>query len=54
VSQLVFNGQPADVDWVFVDGRALKAHGRLVGVDTARVVRDAQAAADRVATMLGR
>jgi 5-methylthioadenosine/S-adenosylhomocysteine deaminase len=54
ISQLVFNGQPANVDWVLVDGRALKRHGRLVAVDTGRVLRDAQAAADRVHQLLHR
>ena len=52
VGQLVFNGQPANVDWVFVDGRALKRHGRLEGADRERVLRDAQGAADRVGSML--
>ena len=30
INQLVFNGQPANVDWVFVDGQPLKAGGRVV------------------------
>lgn len=33
ISQIVFNGQPANVLWVFVNGQALKARGKLVGVD---------------------
>lgn len=53
VSQLVFNGQPANVEWVFVAGRALKRDGRVVG-DQARVIADAQAASDRVQKLLGR
>ncbi|WP_234327906.1 amidohydrolase family protein [Streptomyces sp. NRRL F-2664] len=48
VGQLVFNGRPENVDAVFVDGRALKLDGRLVGIDTDRVVRDAEAAAARL------
>jgi 5-methylthioadenosine/S-adenosylhomocysteine deaminase len=48
ISQIVFNGQPANVEWVFVDGRALKARGRLVGVEPAAVVK----AADEVAVRL--
>jgi 5-methylthioadenosine/S-adenosylhomocysteine deaminase len=52
VSQLVFNGQPANVEWVFVDGRALKRNGRLVGADTERVLRQAQDAADRLPEFL--
>ncbi|MFJ8160495.1 amidohydrolase family protein [Streptomyces sp. NPDC096136] len=46
--QIVFNGRPENVDAVFVEGRALKFGGRLVDVDTARVVREAEAAATRL------
>ncbi|RZQ64239.1 amidohydrolase family protein [Amycolatopsis suaedae] len=53
-AQLVFNTQPANVEWVFVAGRALKRDGRLVGVDTGRVIADAQAAADRIHKLLPR
>ncbi|MEU8435003.1 amidohydrolase family protein [Streptomyces sp. NPDC029216] len=48
--QIVFNGRPENVDAVFVDGRALKLDGRLVGVDTDRVVREAESAATRLRT----
>ncbi|UQA93302.1 amidohydrolase family protein [Streptomyces halobius] len=44
-SQIVLNGQPANVSYVFVDGRLRKARGELVHVDTARVVREAERAA---------
>jgi 5-methylthioadenosine/S-adenosylhomocysteine deaminase len=53
VSQLVFNGQPVNVEWVFVAGRALKRDGRVVG-DQTRVIADAQAASDRIQKLLGR
>jgi 5-methylthioadenosine/S-adenosylhomocysteine deaminase len=52
-AQLVFNTQPANVQWVFVNGVALKKDGRVVG-DTARAITNAQAAADRVLKHLGR
>ncbi|MFI6099259.1 amidohydrolase family protein [Lentzea sp. NPDC051213] len=52
-SQLVFNTQPVNVQWVFVNGVALKKDGKVVG-DTGRVLADAQAAADRVKSYLGR
>lgn len=42
VSQVVFNAQPSNVEWVFVDGRVLKARGQLVGVDAEAVIADAQ------------
>jgi len=48
VSQIVFNAQPANVEWVFVDGRALKERGRLVGVQEARIIEAAQEVSDRV------
>ncbi|WP_406511316.1 amidohydrolase family protein [Streptomyces sp. NBC_00161] len=48
VGQIVFNGRPENIDAVFVDGRALKLGGRLVDVDTERVVREAEAAATRL------
>ncbi len=53
ISQLVFNAQPANVEWVFVSGRALKRVGRIVG-DQGRVIADAQDASDRVQKLLGR
>lgn len=53
VSQLVFNAAPANVEWVFVAGRALKRDGRVIG-DQARVIADAQAASDRIQKLLGR
>lgn len=31
VNQIIFNAQPANVEWVFVDGQALKCKGELVG-----------------------
>ncbi|MFE7100169.1 amidohydrolase family protein [Streptomyces erythrochromogenes] len=48
VGQIVFNGRPENIDAVFVEGRALKFDGRLVGLDTDRVVREAEAAAARL------
>lgn len=52
ISQLVFNGQPSNVEWVFVDGRALKARGRLVGVQPAAVVKAADEVAARIRRFL--
>ncbi|MFF3340841.1 amidohydrolase family protein [Streptomyces flavidovirens] len=48
INQIVFNGRPENVHAVFVDGRPLKLDGRLVDVDTDRVVREAEAAATRL------
>lgn len=53
VSQLVFNGQPANVEWVFVAGAALKRGGNVIG-DVDQAVADAQKAADHVKELLGR
>ncbi|MCJ0871990.1 amidohydrolase family protein [Streptomyces sp. AP-93] len=48
INQIVFNGRPENVRAVFVDGRPLKLGGRLVGIDTDRVVREAESAATRL------
>lgn len=52
ISQIVFNGQPANVEWVFVDGRALKSKGRLVGVQRETIVQAAQEVANRIKQFL--
>jgi 5-methylthioadenosine/S-adenosylhomocysteine deaminase len=54
VSQVVFNAQPSNVEWVLVDGRILKERGRLVGVDAEAVIADANRVVRRVRTALGR
>ncbi len=54
VSQLVFNTQPSNVEWVFVNGVTLKRDGRVLVPDLNRVLADAQAAADRIKKLLGR
>lgn len=48
ISQVVFNGQPANVQWVFVNGKVLKRRGKLVDVDPKVVVEAAQKATDRI------
>jgi 5-methylthioadenosine/S-adenosylhomocysteine deaminase len=53
-SQVVFNAQPSNIEWVFVDGRALKDRGTLVGVDVKAVIADANRAAQRVRAALSR
>lgn len=52
VNQLVFNGQPQNVTWVFVAGRPLKRGGKLVGVNIADVLAQAQVAIDDIAPAL--
>jgi 5-methylthioadenosine/S-adenosylhomocysteine deaminase len=52
VSQVVFNAQPGNVEWVFVDGRVLKEKGQLVGVDVAAVIADANQVVQRARTAL--
>jgi 5-methylthioadenosine/S-adenosylhomocysteine deaminase len=48
ISQIVLNGQPANVEWVFIDGKARKANGRLAGVNTEKIVDSAEAVASRI------
>lgn len=52
-SQIVLNGQPANVEYVFVDGRALKAEGKLAEDQEKNAVQAAEAAARRVRAALG-
>ncbi len=52
ISQIVFNGQPANVEWVFVDGRALKRRGQLVGVRAGPILQAAQEVAVRIKQFL--
>ncbi|HKO32041.1 MAG TPA: amidohydrolase family protein [Nitrospiraceae bacterium] len=52
VSQIVFNGQPPNVDYVFVNGRMLKEQGRLLGVSEEAVVAEAELAAERIRSKL--
>jgi 5-methylthioadenosine/S-adenosylhomocysteine deaminase len=52
VAQLVFDGQPQNVRWVFVAGRALKEDGKLTGVNERKVIEAAQRAADHLTPLL--
>jgi 5-methylthioadenosine/S-adenosylhomocysteine deaminase len=54
LGQLVFNGQPRNVEWVFVNGRALMKKGQYVGVNPEKVTAEAEAAVDRINARLGR
>lgn len=54
ISQLVFNTQPANVEWVLVNGVTLKRDGRVLVPNLGRVLGDAQTAADHVRQLLGR
>ncbi|SDW31633.1 amidohydrolase family protein [Nitrosomonas communis] len=48
VNQIVFNGQPVNVEWVFVDGQSLKRKGELVDVNPETIMEAAQKAATRI------
>ena len=52
ISQIVFNGQPANVEWVFVEGRVLKRRGQLVGVRPEAIVEAADEVANRIKKFL--
>lgn len=49
-AQIVFNGRPSDVSYVFVGGVALKVEGQVSGVDSAALVRQVEALAASLAT----
>jgi 5-methylthioadenosine/S-adenosylhomocysteine deaminase len=51
-AQIVFNGQPQNVTWVFVAGRALKEDGKVTGVDVGQLIKAAQAATDHITPCL--
>jgi len=53
LSQIVFNGQPRNVEWVFVAGQPLKKRGKLVGANSSRIVEAAQKASKRIQGDLG-
>jgi 5-methylthioadenosine/S-adenosylhomocysteine deaminase len=48
VSQIVLNGQPTNVEWVYIDGQVRKANGRIVGVNTDKLVERAEVVAARI------
>jgi len=50
VSQVVFNAQPANVEWVFVAGRGLKERGQLVGTNIEAAIADANRVVQRMRT----
>ena len=52
INQVVFNGQPQNVTWVFVAGRALKQDGKLVGVNVPKLLDDAEVASDNIEPFL--
>jgi 5-methylthioadenosine/S-adenosylhomocysteine deaminase len=52
VNQIVFNGQPGNVEWVFVNGNTLMKKGKFVGADEQAILEEAQAARDRVMARL--
>jgi len=52
VNQIVFNGQPQNVAWVFVAGRVLKEKGKLKGVDVGQLIKVAQIGTNHIAPFL--
>jgi cytosine/adenosine deaminase-related metal-dependent hydrolase len=52
-SAIVRSVTPANVDSVLVDGRFVKRGGRLVGIDAAKLMRDATESAERIRQRAG-
>ncbi len=48
IHQIVLNGQPINVEYVFVNGRALKAKGQLLGVSKKKIIQAAEKAVQNV------
>jgi 5-methylthioadenosine/S-adenosylhomocysteine deaminase len=53
LSQLVFNGQPSNVEYVFIGGRVRKAGGEVLNVKREQLLESMQAAVARVKAALG-
>jgi 5-methylthioadenosine/S-adenosylhomocysteine deaminase len=51
-SQIVFNAQPRNVEWVFVDGHPLMRKGKLVGSHPEQTIEDAEDAVARIRAIL--
>jgi 5-methylthioadenosine/S-adenosylhomocysteine deaminase len=51
-NQIVFNGQPQNVKWVFVAGRALKEDGKVKGANERELMEAAQTAIDHIVPLL--
>ena len=54
ISQIVFNGQPRNVEWVFVDGQALKVRGEIPRVNPASLMARVGETAKKVQQFLSR
>jgi hypothetical protein len=48
----VFNGQPQNVTWVFVAGRALKQNGKVTGVNERQLIEATQTALAHLVPLL--
>ena len=48
INQIVLNGQPTNVEYVFVNGKTLKAKGQLVGVSEKEIVQAAEKAVQNI------
>jgi 5-methylthioadenosine/S-adenosylhomocysteine deaminase len=51
-NQIVCNGQPQNVKWVFVAGRALKEDGQVKGANERKLIEAAQTAIDHIVPLL--
>jgi len=51
-AQIVFNGRPSNVDYVFVAGKPLKVEGSLLIEDQDELIRDLQEVSDRIKNVL--
>jgi len=52
LNQLVFNGRPENVEYVFVNGRVRKAEGRVLDVSAVELGQEVDAAAQRIKAVL--
>lgn len=52
LSQVVLNGRPSDVEYVFASGKALKVEGEVLNMSEAELVEEAQIISDRLRKFL--
>ncbi|HLL03371.1 MAG TPA: amidohydrolase family protein [Myxococcaceae bacterium] len=52
LNQLVFNGRPENVEYVFVNGQVRKAEGRVLDVSEVELVQEVDATVQRIKAVL--
>ena len=54
LSQIILNGRPSDVEYVFASGKALKAEGKVLNINETELIQEAQIVSDRLRQFIAR